>query len=172
MKRLTNKGFSMIELLVVLLIIGILAAVAAPLYLAHTTRARASEAVATMGLIRQAEREYFTKHGGYLAVAAGSMANDPEAAANPGLGIDAGAAQYFSTPAYSVVVNNAAFTDGTATANFIITADGAASTQYLNGAGARNFAQVATMKLEMDNSGLTKLGAGSGNPLVFTWTTY
>ena len=70
MRSRTNvKGFTMIELLVVLVIIAILAAVATPLFLANTKRAKASEAVATMGLIRQAQRDYKTNNNTYFDVA-------------------------------------------------------------------------------------------------------
>ena len=44
------------------------AAVATPLYLSNTRRARASEAVATMGLIRQAERDYKINNNAFFDV--------------------------------------------------------------------------------------------------------
>ena len=53
-----KQGFTMVELLVVLVIVAILAAVATPIYLANVKRSRASEAVATMALIRQSLRDY------------------------------------------------------------------------------------------------------------------
>jgi len=158
------RGFTMIELLVVLLIIGILAAVAAPMYLRHTERAKASEAVAVISLMRQAEREYYSKHKAYRAVGYGYIANDPEATANPGLDITVGPSQYFSLDSYRVQIGNQTFSGGfvnaTSAEDFLIDADGSRS---LSGAGkARNPGEVANYKLEMDNSGTTIYSTDNG----------
>jgi len=164
--KLGRKGFTMVELLIVLLIVGILAAVAAPLYLAQTDRARASEAVGALSLIRQAERDYFTRHNVYIAVGTGNLANSPDDAA-PGLDINVGATQYFSNDSYSValVATGGTFGDGTTAAvDFLITASGAASDPFDGGTGlgARHNTDVATFTLEMDNSGRVVLQTSTG----------
>jgi type IV pilus assembly protein PilA len=56
--KMTRKGFTLVELMVVILIVGILAAVAIPLMQGRIDKAKWSEANATAGTIRTAVRAY------------------------------------------------------------------------------------------------------------------
>jgi len=154
--KLGKKGFTMVELLIVLIILGILVAVATPMYLANVARSRASEAVAMMGTIRQAERETFQRSNVYTAAAG--------AAGLTTLGIPAETTQYFSRAAYDVVVPPAGevanfAATGPAAQNFLITVDGSvAGGNATCGPGAVgdcavHGGDVAAVRMQMDNSG-------------------
>ena len=54
MKRSIQKGFTLIELMIVVAIIGILAAIAIPQYSDYTSRSRAAGTVAELGSVRSA----------------------------------------------------------------------------------------------------------------------
>ncbi|MFA5411310.1 MAG: prepilin-type N-terminal cleavage/methylation domain-containing protein [Candidatus Omnitrophota bacterium] len=66
-----KKSFTLIELIIVILIIGILAAFAVPQYLKAVERTKAGKAKNALGLISQAEKLYRADNatGVYLAVA-------------------------------------------------------------------------------------------------------
>ena len=54
----TRRGFTLLELLMVVIIIGILASIALPQYIKATERARAAQAISWLGTIRSAELRF------------------------------------------------------------------------------------------------------------------
>ena len=139
-------GVTLIELMVVVIIVAILAAVAVPIYLAQTRRAKMSEGITGLGSIRTAEQIYYSERNVYLAVAAGNIGKDPSEAP-PGLGLDFTKNTYFDHNAFSVVLD--------APTGFIATATGSAST-------APRASDVATYKAQMNGKGQIRYDWGSG----------
>ncbi len=73
MVRSDKKGFTLIELMIVVAIIGILAAVAIPAYSGYTKRARLSEVTNAMGAVGNAAIEVFQAQGA-MPAAMGNLA--------------------------------------------------------------------------------------------------
>jgi MSHA pilin protein MshA len=167
MRKLNKQGFSMIELLVVLLIIGILAAVAAPLFLSNSTKAKISEGVAGAGSIRSAERTYDSQNGAYLPVTAANAASYfGTASGNQSsiLGLQIHGNKFFSSDAYVITVGSGLSWGGTITGvtlntpqDFLITVTGSNSKSLSSNAadGASNNTEVSGYIVQMDNSGQT-----------------
>jgi prepilin-type N-terminal cleavage/methylation domain-containing protein len=115
-----SKGFTLVELMIVVIIVGILAAVAIPLYSQSVDRSRATEAVAALGSIRSAMRNYYAEHGTYV----NATFTDGAPVSTSGL-LDVAEvdldARYFSSECYTF--NGAPTADA-----FSIKCDGSAST--------------------------------------------
>jgi type IV pilus assembly protein PilA len=65
----SKKGFTLIELMIVVAIIGILAAIAIPNYLRFQLKSKSSEGKVNLAAIRTAEEAYMAEYGDYVTAA-------------------------------------------------------------------------------------------------------
>ena len=79
-RRINQKGFTLIELMIVVAIIGILAAIAIPNFLSYQLRAKRAEAPTNLKAIKVSEESYRAEYDTYVALT-------PSPAAGPGAGI-------------------------------------------------------------------------------------
>ncbi len=99
-----RAGFTLVELMVVVIIVGILAAAAVPIYRFAVRKAYISEARAALGAIRSAELVYHAENEDYLGVSVGDI-GEPEGSG--GLRLDVTNNTWFNEAgAFSVDVTN------------------------------------------------------------------
>lgn len=65
-----SRGFTLIELMICVAIIGVLSSIAIPLLASHQLRTKSTEAKTNLGAIRVVEEASFSENGSYLAARA------------------------------------------------------------------------------------------------------
>lgn len=108
-----NKGFTLIEIIVVIIIVGTLAAIALPRFTGMFERTRVSEGIQFLTVLLGAQKAYEVENGAYATVAGDldieitRSANFvlPPTVANPGNPVTNPIATILRTGAYTLCIN-------------------------------------------------------------------
>jgi type IV pilus assembly protein PilE len=94
MRKRSSSGFTLIELIFVVLVLGILTAIAYPNYTDYVTRARRSDATTNLSRIAALEEKFFSVCGSYTNQFNGLISDPNPALRCTGLGIGPTAGSY------------------------------------------------------------------------------
>ena len=118
MKQTYQKGFTLIELMIVIAIIGILAAIAIPQYQDYTKRAKVSEVINAMTPCKLAVTEYYSTKASYPALNADAGCDSQVSTYVSGVAVAAGIITATSTVAGALGTVTLTPSPGTASLNW------------------------------------------------------
>ena len=150
--RRTQRGFTLIELMIVVVIIGILAAIAYPAYNRYSTQTRRSDAKIALTRAASLQEKFFSDCNWYATTPNGARACGTAAGnANSILGISTTSPEGH----YTVAIAAGNITGGCATLScgFTITATPAATGRQV-GDGAFRIDALGTKQWDRNNSGV------------------
>lgn len=151
-RRNDRRGFTLLELMIVVAVVGILSAIAIPTFTSYVQRSRTAEAVTFLGEIRQRQESYRAEFGQYCSVSA-PPGSDIEAGAwwPTGGPYEAGTkVPWAPEPGWTQL---GAAPDGPTTFQFRTTAGPPASAPRSLGFDGRDFWFVAQARADLDGDG-------------------
>lgn len=130
-----TRGYSLIELMVIVAVLAIITAIAVPSYRTYMQRAQRADATAALLALRSAQEKFFLQNSRYVTSVADMTADKP---AGLGLGATSEHGHYTVTIAAGATPNTTFVATATATGGQ--TADSRCQTFTINEAGVRNSA--------------------------------
>ncbi len=180
MHHLRRRGFSLIEMMIVVAIVGILAAISIPSYQSYTQRSRTAEAFTFLAEIRQRQEAYRAEFGQYCSVSAAAGSGIDSGAWAPATAPTGGSRVGWSgTPgAWNQLGANP---DGSVRFQYRTTAGPPGSTPGIPGFSGNDFWFVAQATADLDDDGTRMvievysptnrifIGTGAYAPLAAGW---
>jgi len=105
-----NRGFTLVEMMITVAVLGILAAIALPSFLDSIRKGRRSDAFAALSAVQQAQERWRGNRNAYTTSLTPQPGDDP-----PGLGLAASSSRGY----YSIAINAAGASSYTATATAV-----------------------------------------------------
>ncbi|MGH8273229.1 MAG: pilin [Gammaproteobacteria bacterium] len=149
-----QEGFTLIELMIVVAIIAILAAIAIPLYLNYTTRAQGTEALSLAGGLKPAVSEWYNTQGSFTNLPTNT------GGANNALGVDQ-ASKITGKYVKSVTVKHVGATEADITAAYCT-----------NPSTNNGVACAASSKLANHSVTLAAMTQAAGSNTSITWVCF
>lgn len=100
-----NRGFTLIELMIAVAVVGILAAIAYPSYQQYVERTRRGDAIASLMSLAQAQERHMARCGGYA-----DSITDTATCADAGLGRPATSEEGYYNLALTNIASDATYT--------------------------------------------------------------
>lgn len=91
-----NKGFSLTEIIITILIIAVLSAISGPIYNSYSTKSKISEGYLLLGTIKDAQMKWYASNGQFLSQNQCGTGWNDFVSVNNILGIDARANKYYT----------------------------------------------------------------------------
>jgi prepilin-type N-terminal cleavage/methylation domain-containing protein len=151
-RRRRNAGFTLLELMIVVAIIGILSAIAIPTFQSYIYRSRTTEAVTFLAEIRQRQESYRAEFGQYCSVSA-STGSAPSSGSWAPRSLPASGSKVAWDSTLDSWSQLGASPDGMVAFQYRTTAGGPGSSPGIPGYTGNDFWFVAQAQADLDGDG-------------------